>query len=234
MTMDTVLELKLKAGEERRIEGGHGWIFANELEDVDTSAEPGSLCRVLDADGRVLCWGYFNPKSLIAVRVLSRGAQAPEDDFVRRRLEKALQYRQSLGLDRFCRLCHGEADGLPGLVVDLYGDCISVEILTAGMERLKSDVDEALQQMFSPKGIVYRNDSDFRVLEGLTNLNSVSGSVPEQLEIEENGVKYLASPLAGQKTGFYYDQRENRAFLMPYFNGRKVLDLHCFTGGFAL
>ncbi|HOX23734.1 MAG TPA: methyltransferase domain-containing protein, partial [Elusimicrobiales bacterium] len=140
----------------------------------------------------------------------------------------------TLDLGRFCRLCYGESDGLPGLVVDSYGDVLSVEILTAGMERLKSDIEAALQALLSPKGIVYRNDSDFRTLEGLTNLDAVTGTVPETVELEENGIKYLASPRSGQKTGFYYDQRENRRFLMPYFEGCKVLDLHCFTGGFAL
>jgi len=233
MTTANVLELKLKPGEERRIEGGHCWIFSNELQEVPTNVEPGSQCRVVYPDGRPLCWGYFNHKSLIAVRVLSRGAQPPEDNFIRVRLERALKYRQSLGLGNFCRVCFGESDGLPGLVVDAYGEYLTVEILTAGMEKFKKEIDAALRAMFSPKGIVYRNDSEFRTLEGLTNLNSVAGEVPPVIEVKENGLTYLASPQSGQKTGFYYDQRENRAFLLPYFSGRSVLDLHCFTGGFS-
>ena len=233
MTTEKVLELKLKPGEDRRIEGGHCWIFSNELQEVPSTAEPGCMCQVVYPDGRPLCWGYFNPKSLIAVRVLSRGAQPPEKDFIRLRLDRALKYRQSLGLEKFCRVCFGESDGLPGLVVDAYGDYLTVEILTAGMERLKKEIDAALHYLFSPKGIVYRNESEFRALEGLVGLNTVSGTVPDIVEVKENGITYLASPLSGQKTGFYYDQRENRAFLAPYFSGRKVLDLHCFSGGFS-
>ena len=128
----------------------------------------------------------------------------------------------------------GESDAMPGLVVDRYGDVLVAEILTAGMEKQKEAVTAALKKIFRPKGILYRADSAFRALEGLGNTPETVGEVPETVQIEENGVKYEVPLLVGQKTGFYYDQRENRAFLKPYFKDKLVLDLYSYIGSFGL
>ena len=230
----TMPVLKLKPKEERRLQFGHCWVFSNELSVVDTALKAGSLCKVIGHAAQPVGVGFFNPHSLISVRLLTRGAAELEPDFVSKRLKAAIDYRKSLGLGKFCRLCFSEADNLPGLIVDGYGDYLVVEFLSAGMDNLKAEVLSALDSLCKPKGILLKNDSEFRKLEGLACGQEIIGEVPDVIFAEEDGLKYTFPVKTGQKTGFYYDQRENRLFLAPFFKGRRVLDLYSYVGGFAL
>jgi len=229
-----MIEIKLKAKEERRLNAGHWWIFSNEIDGLDTSIEPGTLVRVLSHEGKQVGHGYFNPHSLIAVRLLQKGEDELSENFVFENLDNAYAYRKEIGVRKYGRMCYGEADCMPGLVVDRYGDILVVDVLTAGMEKLKPQITKALQKIFKPTGIYYKNDSAFRALEGLTNTPEIVGEVPDEVEIEENGVKYLVPLRGGQKTGFYFDQRENREFLKPYFKDKLVLDLYSYIGSFGI
>ncbi|MDR0953586.1 MAG: class I SAM-dependent rRNA methyltransferase [Elusimicrobiota bacterium] len=227
-------EVKLRAKEEHRINKGHYWIFSNELEKVDTSIEAGAIVKVLDAQGNVLGAGFFNPHSLIAVRLIKKGGEDLGKDFIFESLDNAYTYRKQFGIRKFGRMCYGESDGLPGLVIDRYGDYIVIEILTAGMELLKEEVLSAVKKIFKPKGIIFKNDSNFRVLEGLSAEPKSIGEIPNEVEIEENKAKYLVALSGGQKTGYYFDQRDNRAFLKPYFKDKIVVDLYSYTGSFGV
>ncbi len=233
--MNNIKTLKLKREAIKRRAFGHAWVFSNELEAVDTSIPPGTICGLLYPDGKPAGVGFFNPKSLIAIRLLVQNTMDLPENFVKTRLEAALEYRRTLGIERACRLCFGESDGLPGLVVDRYEDTVVVEILSAGMELLKAQVTEALKDLLKPRGIFYKNTHQFRVLEGLTSYEETAyGTIPEKIKIEENGLQYNIPMAGSQKTGWYFDQRENRAALEPFFEGRKVLDLHTYLGGFAI
>ncbi|MHB0995463.1 MAG: class I SAM-dependent rRNA methyltransferase [Elusimicrobiales bacterium] len=233
--MNNIKTLKLKREALRRRALGHAWVFSNELELVDTSIEPGTICALLYPDGKPAGVGFFNPKSLIALRLLVQNTLELPEDFLKERLAAALAYRETLGVDRACRLCFGESDGLPGLVVDRYGDSVVVEILSAGMELLKDSITAALTDLLRPRGIFYKNTHQFRELEGLKSYEETAfGVMPETAEIEENGLKYRVPMAGGQKTGWYFDQRENRAALEPFFAGRRVLDLHTYLGAFAI
>ncbi len=227
-------EIKLKAKEERRLKAGHWWVFSNEIDGLDTSIEPGTLVRVLASDGAQVGIGTFNPHSLIAVRLVQKGEGDLPKDFIFEKLDEAYTRRKEIGVRKYGRMCYGEGDNLPGLVVDRYGDILVVDVLTAGMELLKPQITQALKKIFKPTGIYYKNDSAFRALEGLTNTPEIIGEVPETVQIEENGVKYIVPLRGGQKTGFYFDQRENRAFLKPYFKDKLVLDLYSYIGSFGL
>ena len=227
-------EIKLKAKEERRLRAGHWWIFSNEIDGLDTSIEAGTLVRVVNHEGAQVGIGYFNPHSLIAVRLLQKGEGELDDNFVFENLDNAYSRRKEIGVRKYGRMCYGDGDNMSGLVVDRYGDILVVDVLTAGMEKLKPQITKALQKIFKPKGIYYKNDSAFRALEGLTNTPEIIGEVPETVEIEENGVKYIVPIRGGQKTGFYFDQRENRAFLKPYFKEKLVLDLYSYIGSFGI
>ncbi len=227
-------EITLKPKEQRRIAAGHYWIFSNEIDGLDTSVEPGSLVRVKDSDGAVVGTGFFNPHSLIAVRLVKKGPEPLAEDFIFQNLDAAYDWRKEIGVRKYGRMCYGESDNMPGLVVDRYGDVLVAEILTAGMEKQKDAITTALKKIFKPRGILYRADSSFRTLEGLGNTPETVGDVPETVQIEENGVKYEVPLLVGQKTGFYYDQRENRAFLKPYFKDKLVLDLYGYIGSFGI
>lgn len=233
MTKREYVRLEIKPGEERRIKAGHHWIFSNELVKVDKTVEPGSMCEVFNSKGEKIGTGYFNPNTLIAVRLLKKRGRL-EEDFIIKRLRKAYDYRKDMGYGNFCRLCNGEADGLDGLIIDRFGDYFSVDILTAGMDKLEPEIEKALTDLFEPKGIYFRNSSSFREMEGLNIKPRMVGKVPEDVTVEQNGVKYEIPFIKGQKTGFYYDQSDNRDFLTPFFKNRIVLDLYCYVGSFAV
>jgi len=230
--------LRLRKDEDRRLRAGHLWVFSNEV-DVErtplTAFAPGDAVQVQDARGAPLGTGYVNPRSLIAFRLLSRDAHAELDGaFLKRRLTRALSLRQMLFDRPFYRLAYGESDGLPGLVVDRFGGVLVVQITTAGMERVKDQVVDALREVVSPDAILFRNDSSGRALEGLPEyVETAFGTVPDVVELEENGVKFGA-PMAGQKTGWFYDHRMNRARLMAYAPGRRVLDVFSYVGGWGV
>lgn len=227
-------ELRVKAKEEHRIKKGHYWLFSNELEKIDKTIKPGEIVRLLDCRDNILGYGFFNPHSLIAVRFITKSEEPPTKNFIFETIDSAFEYRKHLGLRKYGRMCYGEADGAPGLIIDRYGDYLVIEILTAGMENLKEDILSAVKKIFKPKGIVFKNESNFRMLEGLSQANEIIGDIPEEIQIEENGVKYLVNLTSSQKTGFYFDQRENRAFLKPYFKDKVVLDLYSYSGSFGI
>ena len=234
--MQTSLKtMKLKFSGGRRLNQGHPWIFSNELEKIDKAIPPGEICSVLFPSGATAGTGFFNPHSLISLRLLKIGPDELEKDFVHARLKRAMEYRRELGAAESGRVFFGESDGLPGLIVDKYSDILVAEIVSAGAELLKDEITRRLRELYKPRGIYYRNMHEFRNLEGLKLYNETAfGDVPASVSITENGLKYEIPLTSGQKTGWYFDQSENRAFLKPYFKGRKVLDLYTYHGAFAL
>jgi len=228
----------LLPGGHRRAEGGHPWIYSNEVQmDAAAKALPaGSLVTVKRADGRPLGVAMFNPHTLLAARLLDRDAARPIGRrFLLRRLERALKLREQLYRTPYYRLVHAEADGLPGLVIDRFGSVIVVQSNAAGMEALQPLLVEALTALLKPDAIVLRNDSPARTLEGLTQEVRVAlGAIDAPVIIEENGALFGADVLAGQKTGWFFDQRDNRAFVGGLARGARVVDLYCYSGGFAV
>jgi 23S rRNA (cytosine1962-C5)-methyltransferase len=232
-----MLTIKLKAQEDRRLRAGHLWGYSNEIETGAGFRDivPGSLCKVMDARGKPLGVGYVNPKVLMALRMLSSNANATIDvDWFMRRIQSALELRTKIYSQPFYRLIYGESDGLPGLVVDRYGDVLVVQIATAGMELLKPMLIEALQAALKPRGVLLRNDVAMRETEGLPDAIEAIGDVPDTVEIEEAGVRFSIPIKTGQKTGWFYDQRDNRDRLSRYVNGARVLDVFSYIGGWAL
>ena len=236
--METIF---LKKGEDRRLRVGHLWVFSNEV-DVKrsplTAFAPGQPVQVADAGGRVLGCGYVNPASLIAVRLVSRKADEELGaDLLRRRLADALALRQRMFDRPFYRLCHGEGDFLPGLVADRHGDHIVCQVTTAGMEAQTKTLVSLLDELLHPASILLANDVASRSLEGLERFQKAAlGTVPEETAVEENGMTYMVPLAGGQKTGWFYDQRVNRAALTPFVKaqpGCSVLDAFCYAGSFG-
>lgn len=236
--METIF---LKKGEDRRLRVGHLWVFSNEV-DVKrsplTAFAPGQSVQVADAGGRVLGCGYVNPASLIAVRLVSRKADEELGaDLLRRRLADALALRQSMFNRPFYRLCHGEGDFLPGLVADRHGDHLVCQITTAGMDAQTETLLNLLDELIHPASILLANDVASRSLEGLERFQKAAlGTVPEETAVEENGMTYKVPLAGGQKTGWFYDQRVNRAALTPFVQsqpGCSVLDAFCYAGSFG-
>ncbi len=231
--------LRLKPREHHRLRAGHLWVYSNE---VDTKAtplsafEPGQMARIEDAAGYPLGIGYVNPHALLCARILSRDPELAIDRaLIAARLKEALALRERLFPDPYYRLAFGEGDGLPGLVVDRYDDTLVAQINTAGMERLKPEIVAALEEVVRPSAILLRNDSTSRELEGLPlYVENALGTAPEEVEVIENGARFRAPLAAGQKTGWYYDQRLNRARVAAYASGAKVLDAFCYLGGFGI
>lgn len=230
--------LRLAKGHSKRLRAGHPWVFSNEI-DMTPEAKalpPGSLVTLIDAGDERLGVATFNPHSLIAARVLSR--RAADDigtDFLAERLRAAIALRETLFGRPFYRLIHSEADSLPGLIVDRYGDILAVQTNTAGMERLLPELLAAFDLVLQPKAVVLINDSPVRKLEGLElNHRVVAGELSGSVELEENGCRFIADLTDGQKTGWFFDQRDNRAFVARLAKGRRVLDLYTYAGGFAI
>ncbi len=236
--MSKLPPLRLKKGEERRIKAGHLWIYSNEI-DVEATPlsgfESGDAVEIQTSSGKVLGNGYINPNTLIAARLVSRTPSYRLDQsLITHRLKVALSIRERLFGGPYCRLVHGESDGLPGLVVDRFGEVLSVQITTAGMERAREALIAALQKVLKPEVIVLKNDTPARATEGLPQVvECVLGDAPEQVMLEENGVRFAAPLLNGQKTGWYYDHRISRQRLQRYVSGLRVLDLFSYIGAAA-
>jgi len=231
-------QIVLQPGRSRRFRSGHPWVFSNE---ISMTAEakalpPGGLVSIVDAGGERLGVGTFNPHSLIAIRLLSRDSDTVIDEaFLAGRIAQALTLRQSLFPAPFYRLIHAEADGLPGLVVDRYGEVIAVQANTAGMEALLPLLLPALETALSPTAIVLKNDSAVRKLEGLELYDRVErGAIEGPIALEENGAHFFADLITGQKTGWFFDQRDNRAAVAAVARGRSVIDFYSYAGGFAI
>jgi 23S rRNA (cytosine1962-C5)-methyltransferase len=231
--------LYLKKREERRLRGGHPWLFSNEI-DIGRSPLksflPGQLVQVRTHGNEVVGHGYMNPNSLIAVRLLERGEAFTDlDTLLETRVRSALALREQLFDAPYYRLIYGEGDALPGLVVDRYGDHLVVQISTAGMDQMTEMALDVLQRVIKPAGILLRNDVSSREQEGLERFVRVaSGDVPDTLEVVENGTRFDVAPVTGQKTGWYYDHRENRAWLQNKVTGASVLDLFSYVGGWGI
>lgn len=227
----------LKAGQDRRIGAGHPWAYSNEVS-IDRAAgiEAGTLVTLRRVDGKPLGVGFFNPHTLIAVRLLSREPHAHIDTaFLAARLQRALALRERFYTEPYYRLVHAEADGLPGLIVDRFGSVLVVQTNAAGMERLQPLVLDAIDSLLAPTAIVLRGDSPARALEGLPAETTVArGNLSDAVEVIEDGLVFYADVCAGQKTGWYFDQRPNRAFVAPLAQGERMLDVFCHTGGFAI
>jgi len=229
--------VRLRRGAGRRLAAGHRWVFSNELERVPTDLPPGTEVVVEDARGRVLGTGDCNPHSLIAVRIHTPWREAILDrPALAARLRAALDLRRrALGEEAAaCRVAFGEADALPGLVVDRFGDRLAVQILTAGMERRREAVLSALEEVLAPRGIVLRNDAPARALEGLRRAVETVGDVPERVWFRLGELELAADLVRGQKTGFFFDQRENYRLLRPFAPGAEVLDAFCYSGAWGL
>jgi len=235
-------QLILERGREKSVLNRHPWLFSGAISRVAGNPQPGDLVQVMDGNGRFLSTGYYNPHSQIRVRLLSWQGEEPIDaGFWHGRLQQAHRHRQLLKLEPATtayRLVNAEADGLPGLIVDKYGDFLVLQSLTMGIERQKETILEALNQLWQPQGIVERSDADVRKKEGLPRLNRVASGAapPETLVIQENGIHFGVNLLEGHKSGFYLDQRENRtAVTQPtHIANKTCLNVFAYTGGFGL
>jgi 23S rRNA (cytosine1962-C5)-methyltransferase len=229
----------LRRHEERRLQRGHLWVYSNEVDTQTTPLKgfaPGDPVTVLAQGGQPLGSGYVNPHSLICARLVSYQRDVVLDRrLLAARLGAALALREEL-YDRPCyRLVHSEGDGLPGLVVDRYQDVLVVQIGTAGMERLRAELIAALVELLAPRAILLRNDSPLRALEGLDSaVETVHGTLPERLAIDEGGLRFEVAASGGQKTGWFFDQRPNRDRLLRYARGKRVLDLFSYVGAWGL
>jgi 23S rRNA (cytosine1962-C5)-methyltransferase len=229
--------IRLKPREGRRARAGAPWIFSNEVQ-MDGTAKalaPGTVVNVLFDDGQPVGTGYFNAKSLIAVRLLDRALDTViGTGFFVRHLERALKLREAVYARPFYRLIHAEGDGLPGLTLDRFGDTVVAQVTTAGMEALTETLLKALEKTIAPASVILRNDAPSRALEGLDEYVRAAKGEMGRAAVEENGVRYFADLRAGQKTGWYYDQRDNHAFMAGLAKGKSVLDAYSYTGGFGI
>lgn len=219
-----------------RIRAGHLWIFSNELSASPKHFEPGTLVEVYDAKGDFLGIGYVNPHSLISVRLLTREREEINAGFFRKRISAAMHYRKRLFPDLgSCRLVYSEGDFLPGLIVDKYADCLVIQLLTFGMDRLRDIIVSVLDEMVSPSVMVLRNDGQSRVLEGLPlEKGVIKGDLSVLPVIKEGNILMEVDPLSGQKTGFFLDQRGNRIALAERADGGRGLDLFCYSGAWGM
>ena len=219
---------------ENRIRGGHPWVYRSDVADV-RDVEPGVVVEVYGPRQRMLGHALFSDQSQITIRMISRGETPIDEAFWRVRLERAIAFRNTLDINATAyRLVHGEADLLPSLIVDRYGDYLVMQTLSQGMDRLSATLTELLVKLTAAKGVLARNDPKVRGLEGLEQrVEVLHGTVPESITIREAGVTYTVDPWRGQKTGLFLDQRENREAAARYAHGR-MLDCFSYNGGFAL
>ncbi len=229
----------MQAKADRRVRLGHNWIFSNEI-DAERSPlaafKPGELARVVDAARNPVGIAYVNPNALICARVLTRDVRASIDAaWFAARLRRALDLRERVFDAPFYRLEYGESDGLPGFVVDRYGDVCVAQLNTAGALALREPFIAALTDVLAPKGLLLRNAGSTRALEGIEALDQALGDVPERIVVHEGDMRIAAPLRAGQKTGYFFDQRDNRARLRRYVRrGDRVLDVFSYVGAWAL
>lgn len=231
--------LILKKTEDRRLRSGHLWVFSNEVDTARTPLggfAPGDAVEIRAGNGRFVGSGYVNPNSLICARILSRDERhLPDGSLLLHRLNIALSLRERLYSEPYYRLVYGESDGLPGLVVDRYAEVLVAQITTAGMERMKGEIVAALLKVLKPAAILWRNDAGIRKLEGLPlYVETAFGAVPEVTAVEEYGRKFEVPLLGGQKTGWFFDQRDNRGRLRRHAGGRRVLDMFSYVGAWGI
>ncbi|MGY8992891.1 MAG: class I SAM-dependent rRNA methyltransferase [Rhodospirillales bacterium] len=231
-------DIFLLGGRDKRVSGGHPWVYSNEIR-MDAAAkalDPGTAVTLRRVDGKRLGSGTFNPHTLIAYRQFSTdGTTVLDAEFLNSCLSRSLEMRKRMFGAPFYRLIHGEGDGLPGLIADRFGDTIVLQSGTAGMDTLLPQVLTALDRILAPKTVILRNDGAFRDLEQLNKeVRVLKGEVTEPIDVMEGSLHFIADPLAGQKTGWFFDQRPNRKFVARLSKDMRVLDLYCHTGGFAI
>ena len=218
----------------KRIHSGHPWVFASDIAEAH-DVQPGAVADVFSPEQQFLGRGYYNPKSQISLRMLTRQKENIDAEFVQNRVRAAAEYRMGLGLYDVCRLVNAESDFLPALIVDKFGSALVMQVLSLGMEKLKDAVVDALMALPGVSSLYERSDVSVRTLEGLAQAKGfVRGDGETKIVILENGVKISVDIENGQKTGYFLDQRENRAALQPFVKGARVLDCFCHTGSFAL
>lgn len=236
--MTDLAPLILNSQADRRLKKGHLWIYSNEVNVSKTplkSFAVGQLVQVQSASGQEMGTAFINPNSLLCGRIVSRNSKAKiNKKFLLKRLQSALDLREMCFDGPFYRLVYGDSDFLPGVVIDRFGDYLVLQIAVAGFDRMLDDLLEALQELLNPKGIVVRNNHSARELEGLADEVQVIGHVPEVITVEENGAVFEISPAGGQKTGWFYDHRENRAYMQLFANGKTVLDVFSYVGGWGI
>lgn len=232
--------IRLAKGRERRIEAGHPWVYRTEIADIKEKPAPGDIVDVVTYRGRFLGRGYYNPASMITARILTRHRQEIDEEFFRRRIEAAWGFRKEImhnaDSDAF-RVVFGESDGLPGLIVDKFGDYLVIQTLALGIDRYKDIIAESLDELIKPKVIYERNDATVRSLEGLDlRKGALKGDLfaDTPVIINENGIRLMVDIVNGQKTGYFLDQRENRAAIQDYVRNARVLDCFCYSGSFSL
>ena len=230
--------IHLQAGRQRRVLHGHPWVYSNEVQ-MDTAAKaipPGSPVRLLDPGGTPLGIATFNPHTLIAARMLSADpATVVDHAFLAGRLKRAVELRETLFDRPYYRVVHAEADGLPGLIVDRYGDVVTVQANSVFMDQRIDAILAAIDEVLAPRAVILRNDSTQRALEGLPEESRlVKGEIDGPIRLEENGATFFADPLGGQKTGWFYDQRDNRAFIAKLAKGKRAIDFFSYNGGFGV
>lgn len=225
----------LKKNEEKRLLSGHSWVYANEVQKIEGKDKNGALVTVCAFDGRYIGKGYINHASKILVRIFIRNDQTDEGDFYYDRIQEAWEQRKKLGYENCCRVVFGEADNLPALIIDKYADVFVIQCLSLGIHQRKKTIVEALVRLFAPRGIFERSDVAVRSKEGLPLEKGVLyGEIPDEVIIEENGLKMSVDVKNGQKTGYFLDQKENRYALRRYAKDGRVLDCFCNSGGFSL
>lgn len=229
--------LHLQPGRERRILKGHRWIFSNEIAEKISEYEPGSLVEVFSSKGASLGIGYVNPRSLISVRLVCPFGREPSRAYFRDLIKDADALRRNLLYpgSRCYRAVYGESDGLPGLVVDRYEAVLVTQVSTLGMASMEAMLRELLIEIFEPRALVFRNDTQTRRVEGLPFEKGIAyGDLPDPFTVTIDGIEYSLDPLRGQKTGFYLDQRDNRTALGRWVQGKRVLDLFCYNGAWSM
>ncbi|MFZ1082903.1 MAG: class I SAM-dependent rRNA methyltransferase, partial [Candidatus Kryptoniota bacterium] len=230
----TIAVVKLKPKEDKRILSGHLWVFSNEIAGIDGKPDIGDVVEVKSKNSEQLGFGFYNPATLIAVRMFSKRFIEPDKNFFINRIQTADSLRQQFFNVPFYRLTHGESDFLPGLIIDRFDKLFSVQMFSAAMEKRKDIIYNSIMELFSPKAIYERNESASRQLEGLPQTKSIICGDEQVVDYDESGALFRINPFSGQKTGFYFDQRLNRMFSRQFAEHARVLDLFSNEGGFAI
>lgn len=238
MAKDNLPVVHVINGRQKKLLQGHPWVYGNEIERVEGEIADGELVTVVDFRGRYMGTGFYNSRSLITVRLLTHRQEEIADALIAARVKAACDYRwfvmQREGTDS-CRLIYGEADRLPGVIADRFGDVIVLQVLALGMERYTQVIADALVACEQPACLLLNNDDAIRIKEGMTCFTKVlHGALPEETIIHENGVKLAVDVRGGQKTGYFLDQKDNHLFLRQFCRDARVLDCFSYIGGFAL